>query len=229
MKRPAPEYRAWKRKGTVLENAKKGQLASFGAATLAWNDAEFALYVLVAVLLRLPDEVWLDVIKRINGLVGLLELARLSADKFNLPPEPAATFKHTLDTFGLLKKWRDAAVHSRIAHSKLGLGERIGSQAAIDQVLLTKPALDGLYHRLTFLYEELWDLIGAFSAIRSAPKNQRARLLVRAKSQLAQEALKWFAQAREHQNQRRSLSPMPSFPDERQAPPRKEAHLKSPH
>jgi hypothetical protein len=218
MKRRQPTT-SGKLAGASTEDIKKDfsndQLAGIGAAAMAWNEVEYLLDVMLYSALALPSLHWLDLVTRINGIDGKLELLRQCVAKDRrIAADAAAVMKQSLDDAGLYKTYRDAVIHARMFNAPAGIGQRIERQAKISQVILTKDALEGFYDRLVLLRRELQGILAVFDILRTFRVNRPVPVLIDPRTtQFSPTAQAWMIRVQEHQKQRLSLPPLPEFPD----------------
>ncbi len=216
MKRPQPKAGA-SLNGAINEDVRKDfsaeQLAGIGAVAMAWNEVEYLLDVMLYSALALPPLHWLDVVTRINGIEGKLELLRQCvARNRRIPAEARSIMKQSLDDAALYKTYRNAVIHARIYNFQSGIGQRIERQAKISQVMLMKAALDGFYDRLAMLRQELRGILAIFDILRCSQALHPVPVDLR-KVQFSPEAQAWISQVHTHQSQRQCLPPLPKFPD----------------
>ncbi len=221
MRRPQP---ANSKPGRRVQDIKKAytekQLIEIAAIALTWNQVDAQVDYLLLVALRLPPSLYLDITKRINGMDGKIQILRLRSEQAQiLTKEAKACVKLSLDAVEEYKKYRDAIVHSITFDVDRGIAQRIGSRAEIHQILVTIDALSGLYQRLAILQDELQnvgllyrvaDEIDAsiiYPAERDPFQARRTRDVPVA-----------ISLVQEYQNCRRSLPPLPEFPEELPSP-----------
>lgn len=217
MKRPMPKgARPGRQRPNIKAAYTTEQLAEIGAIALTWNQVELFIDWLLLIVLKMPPALWEPVTKRINGMDGKLALLRLRAEHSEiLTDEARACIKISLDAVGEYKKYRDAIVHSHTFDVDRGIAQETGRQAKTQQVMVTLPALIGVYQRLSLLLDELpsIDLLfrlgdeeGALTIYRGQPDPLKLRR--------ERDVPIGIAQARERQKPRLSLPPLPEFPDE---------------
>jgi len=205
--------------GASTEDIKKDfsneQLAGIGAVAMAWNEVEYLLDIMLYSALALPSAHWLDVVTRINGIEGKLEILRqFIARNRRIAADAAAVMKQSMDDAGLYKTFRDAVVHARVFNAPAGIGQRIERQAKISQVILTREALDGFYDRLVLLRREFQGILAVFDILRAFRVTRSSPALIDPRTtQSLPTAQAWMVQVQAHQSQRLFLPPLPKFPD----------------
>lgn len=200
----------------VLKSMTTQQLAWVGAIAMAYNDAEEALQIAF--------------IQCVGPPVGNMELAtKVSAGALptlvlnimqvlDIDRKILQLAERTLvgDGFTQLKKYRDGVIHARIFDFASGIGST-PNKGKSDSVLLTEPALEGLYRRLAVVAEEikqLWIIVADVRhqeqrALRSDQGRARHEATIRAAT----------AQLAQLQKGRKSLPPLPKFPEAQPMPP----------
>jgi hypothetical protein len=219
MKRPQP---AGARPGRVEHDIKKAltteQLAEIGAISLKFNQIESLVEFILLVILDIAPALWLDVVRRINGMENKIAILRrfYEGNKI-LTDEAKSCLKIALDAVMEYKKYRDLIVHCVPYDVDKGIGQHITTKAEAVQILLTKEALVALYERLCILNEELIyaDLLfrlcsseGAKAIYPRAPDPSRLRR--------ERDVPAVLALVLPHQKRRLSLPPLPGFPSEDQ-------------
>jgi len=220
----------------------KEQLAALGAVTLAWNDVEAMIDVLLCVASGIHHKMWREFTTRINGIDGKFAIMKAAiTDRYGFlnDSEMLMEFFSTLAVAAQYKKYRDTIIHSRIIDAVQGIGEMTFRRDRLEEVLLTADALNGLYDKLFVLRAELMALISFFEIVedlrarlpdgtlisRLATQNFNARLAAMAEGKygaigndppneeaIVQELATAMSRYHSHQRQRKSLPPLPSFP-----------------
>jgi hypothetical protein len=200
--------------GDIKRDLTEKQLAAFGAASLAYNVLEDEIDALLFVVTNVPDWLFKEVSTRIHGLDGKTAIIQKAIENSGLAPDDRKIAIESVATFGELKKIRDAMIHARIINASIGIGlsNRTRGEKAFE-VLLTVPALDTFYEHIVALEKELsslGSLLGGATALKhSAPDDPKRSLYA--------EAVRVHeVQFRENHRHRRSLTPLPKFPDEAQ-------------
>jgi hypothetical protein len=199
--------------GDIKKDLSQEQLAAIGAVAMAYNKAEEEIDHLFGIATKLDDRLLLAVSTRIHGIDGKIAIIKHAATIFGVAPDAIAALNDTLggDGFVKLKGLRDAAVHARLINAAIGVGVRIDKRAQINEVLLSKAALDALYEHLIALANELKSAanILAFTlecSARKADDPERARY--------EQESQHHSAEFQSLRNRRQTLQPIPQFPSE---------------
>jgi hypothetical protein len=216
MRRKAPAGLRGRRAADLRKNLTKEQLEWIGIVAIAWNELEIMIDFAMAAGLGIPAPLWLETSTRINGIDGKLQLIRLSRVIYpELNQEIFDTLKLTVDEIGQCKRYRDGVIHARVFDAPSGIGELIQRRGAAEQVLLTVGALKGLYERLVLLRAEMVPIVlivKGLSGYRQtyplaySADDQERRLV-------EEEVQAHLSQVQEHQKNRRSLPPLPPFPE----------------
>lgn len=197
----------------ILQDVPQAQLAGIGAIALSYNYAENTINRMLFLAIGMPIALYRDVISRINGIDGKIEIVKRGAkERLCLSPDIQEFISVTLGDggFKLLKKYRDAVIHARIVNRVTGVGELMESRGKHSEVLLSKAALMGLYQRLEAIRDELaalYMLMDCKYWIVDDPAEPET-------AQRESEIPKYFALAQENRQKRLSLPPLPEFPDE---------------
>lgn len=209
MKRKWPEFAESHRGRDVRENFSPAQLEAIGAVTIAFNEAEIILDIVLGHSLDINAEMWFEISTRINGIDGKVAIIRKSSEIWGdvLNEEIFDLIENTLSSFLECKTYRDAVIHARAFDTLGGIGELMRRHGKKEQVLLTAEALNGLYDRLIILRQELICIAMLFSNARFAPY-----LAGLDRQQPAPKVQEYAARLQEYQNDRRSLPPLPAFP-----------------
>ena len=137
MKRPATDRKP-KRSGDVRKDLTENQLAWIGSVALSYNEAETIVDLLLDICLSLGN-LSHDVIGRINGIEGKVELAKLAVKQLAAPEEALRLLQETLGEGGflLLKKNRYRIIHARIIDAAAGIAKSPARRGAFEEILLT--------------------------------------------------------------------------------------------
>jgi hypothetical protein len=218
LRRRAPPGLRGKRGADVRKNLTSEQLEWIGSVAIAWNELEFVLDITLAIALGISPPLWFELTTRIHGIDGKLELIRKVRTLFpEIDQTIFALMDMTLDAVVECKKYRDGVVHAHVLDAPAGIGGLVQRRAREEIVLLTVPALKGLYDRLALLRNEIIPahmiLSGLARYLRFNPSPDDAL-----RRRVEAEAQEYVVQLQLHQNQRRSLPPLPQFPRLSQAP-----------
>lgn len=212
MKRKPPQSNVGVRYGTARRNLTKEQLALIGTITLTFNDVEELIDDLTGTAIGAEFDGH-QVVSRINGIDGKIALIKIAVAHFDATESEKSAFAETLGDggFSLLKKYRDAVVHSRVFDATTSIAKVAERRGEKSEVLLSEPALSGLLNRLEIIWHELDELTAVMAARRTLHRGanddwHKARL-----EELLQAA---NAQHQSHRNRRLSLEPLPEFPEE---------------
>jgi len=242
MKRRITKRRSGPRAYDIRKELSKDQLAALGAVTLAWNDVEAMIDVLLCVVSGLHHRMWREFTTRINGIEGKFALIKSAIrDRYGFADNSATVrdFSSTLDAAAQYRKYRDTIIHSRIVDTEQSIGEMTIRRDRLEEVLLTSDALNKLYDKLFVLRNEIMGLISFFEGVENlrvrlpdgtliehlATQNFHARLAAMAEGKygavssdppneqsIAQELVSASSRYNHYQHQRKSLPPLPSFP-----------------
>jgi hypothetical protein len=242
MKRPSSRFRHSKRSGDIRKDLTPEQLAGIGSVTLAYNEAEILIDILLSLSLGLLSYVAHEITSRINGIDGKIALAKIGMNYVNADETTMRLLGETLGDggFSLYKKYRDAVIHARVLDAPQAIAISPAKRGKTDEVLLTAKALDGLYDRLVLVRLELIEACNVairlytehrFKPLRAAAgvpsqyqevTDRLAELADLPKRQYEQEIQEALTRYREHQKRRLSLTPLPEFPPEPANPPASE-------
>ena|ERR1700733_2448918 len=225
MKRPS-KNRPLKRTGDIRKDLTPNQLAWIGSVTLAFNEVETLLDLILSVCFSLGDATH-EVTSRINGIDGKIELAKIGIAQLKANDEFRHLLAETLgeNGFALLKKLRDRIIHARIIDAATAIARSPAQRGKFDEILLTEKSLEAVYERLEFTRLELseadrittWLWLNVFiepieriSAI--SPVNRAVAELRKSESESGIKGA--LSRYQQHQKDRLSLPPLPKFPDE---------------
>ena len=235
MKRP-DRKRPTLRSGDIRKDLSQSQLAGIGSVTIAYNEVETLIDILLALSLKLHPSLPAALTSCINGVDGKVELLKVAYKALGANSSVMDALGECLGEggFSLLKKYRDGVIHARVLDASIGIGRTIAKRGKFDEILLTTEALDGIYVRLVSIREELMVFAMITSALLSHaavvysgkllksdyPKIDRS--VDKHKTDTEQDIQALLSRYRGHQKNRLSLPPLPEFPDKSPAPPSKE-------
>jgi hypothetical protein len=224
------------RTGDIRKDYSEKQLAKIGAVALAYNEAEIQIDALIHLAFNLTGPDALELLSRINGVDGKIEIAKSALSELGATPEIQTLVSNSLgkNGFQLLKQYRDAVIHARDLDTVSGIATTAVKRGVLYEVLLSDAALNGLYDRLVIIKDELVEAtIIATRLVTIKSMNRLKRQLTdllshthelpdrtKAKSEQAIQAV--LSRYREHQTRRLSLPPLPEFPTESEL---RQAHL----
>jgi hypothetical protein len=241
MRRSRTIFRHSRRSGDIRKDLTAEQLAGIGGVTLAYNEAEVLIDILMSLSLGLLTHSAHEVTSRINGIDGKIELAKIGMRELGADQKTTDLLGGSLGDGGFksYKKYRDAVIHARVLDAPAGIALSPSNRGKIDEVLLTVEALNGLYDRLVLVRQELIEAcnisIRLFTERRMGPIRksateaaadplQRALAIVDLpKRQYEQEIQDCLSRFQEHQKNRLSLPRLPEFPVEPPIPQATEA------
>jgi hypothetical protein len=217
MKRPQP---AGAKPGRAEHDIKKAltteQLAEIGAILLKFNQIESLIEFVLLVILDLPPRLWMEVVRRINGMDAKLSILRHYYETNKILTDDAKQcLKIALDGVADYKKYRDLIIHCVPYDVEKGIGQHITTKAEAVQILLSKDALSALYERLCILNDELIhaDLLfrlGSEEGARAIYPHERDPSRIRRERDVPAV----LSLVLQHQTRRLSLPPLPEFPSE---------------
>jgi hypothetical protein len=199
----------------ILLDVPQDQLAAIGAVSLSYNYAENTINRMLYLAIGMPIALFRDVVSRINGIDGKIEIVKAGAkERLNLSDEAQDFMSISLgnEGFKLLKKYRDAVIHARIVNRLTSIGELVESRGKHSEVLLSREALRGLYERLELMRRELASLYMVMDThhwlnhLRNPDDPDSA--------QYEAKIPKFLALAHEYRQKRLSLPSLPEFPNE---------------
>jgi hypothetical protein len=196
----------------IKANLTEKQLAAFGAAALAYNIIEDQIDALLSIATRIPDWLFAEVSSRIHGLGGKIAIIQAAIEHSPLKAIDAKALKEAVATFGDFKTIRDTMIHARIINATLGRGAKQRGKS-LWEVLLSVEALNTFYDHIVALNKEL---SSGGTLLNSAITLQQTASTDPNRSQLEEALRVHEAQFRENRTHRRSLKPLPKFPDEDQ-------------
>jgi hypothetical protein len=199
----------------IRKDIPQEQLAALGAVSLSYNYAENTLNRMLYWAIGMPMAMHRDIVTRINGVDGKIAIIKSGAVVLGMSEPMRVFIAESLGDgcFGLLKKYRDAAIHARIINRVIGIGELSESRGRHSEVVLSTAALEGLYSHLEALRRELGAILMMFleagTMVELADDHPD-------REQHEARARDCFALAREYRTRRLSLPPIPRFPNEAQ-------------
>jgi hypothetical protein len=206
-------------------------LSRIGAVSLAYNEAEGLIDGLLIRATGL-DLGYLDIISRINGIEGKIEIIKAVFRELGAPNDVQEAVAVTLgmDGFLLYKQYRDAVTHARGLDLITKVASTVVKRGKRYEVLLTETALDALYKRLVMIRKEIFDLVviaGELSTRHDANRFRKyaeqaeitidlhhAHFSPQRTANIELNIRAGLAQYQQHLTLRRSLSPLPEFPTE---------------
>lgn len=196
----------------VLESFTTNQLAWIGAIAMMYNDTETELNELFGVIVDFPGQAH-ELSSRINGTDGLCELIKLGVAALGFDDDFKKEVELTIgsDGFSQLKSWRDAVMHAKLFDMSTAVGIASARRGKLNYVLLTEDALEGLYHRLFSVADEINEIrevVSNYKILKSDCSSDDQH-----REQLERAIRDGRARVRSHRSHRRSLPPMPTLPD----------------
>lgn len=196
--------------GTLFDSMSERQLALVGACALTFNELQEAQHWTFGGCINFPGPFSM-VSSRINGSDGIVALISYTARAISLREDVEKLVINTLENgFGEVKSLRDAVIHARLIDMRTSIGLSRGRQAKEDIVLLSEDALQGLYHRLLYLKEELINCGFIIDNHQRISKGGSEKDI----AQLEESIQGAIARLRLYQSQRLSLPPLPPVPDQ---------------
>jgi hypothetical protein len=208
---PSKDYHA--KADDVRTDFSADQLAAIGALAMNYNELESELFALFNLSTGMDAKLQLEVFTRVNGTEGIIEIIKAGAAIVGLSNEDRTELADALGEggFKLIKRYRDAVIHSRIYNAPLGVGIRADKRASLVEVLLTKDALEILSEYAVALRSQLREAALIFAAARELKKLGPDDPEREPHDALAKHL---SAQFLAHRHMRQSLRPLPEFPSE---------------
>jgi hypothetical protein len=196
------------------------QLKALGAIAIMWTRIERRIDFAMCTALSVPRQLWVDLFSRINGFDGKVELIKKGAEHhIRMPPDARTIIAHSLGAISEHKRYRDGVIHAWVTNPSADIADTIQRKGEIHETFMSLDALDGLYERLSILFDEAADIIGILNYYLEVG---------RGREEIAQVHEACMSQALEHQKHRLALKPLPAFPLEPPVPPQTEAPLSPP-
>lgn len=194
-------------------------LALFGAVGIAWNDLEGALDTALGAATGLPEPMWSEVTSRINGFDGKCALLKRCCKIIRgMTDEHLRLVEDTLGAAQTHKRFRDGVVHAKILDPSAPTAPTFERRGNVGEVLVTEEALKNLYERIEWVRAEIECVLKLFTALddyeAADTEDEKQSAELRAKS--------WIPRLQKYQHQRKSLPPLPKFPQEPEAQPKTE-------
>lgn len=199
----------------IRQQLEAEQLQNFAASCLTWNRIENSINVALCFCLGLPPKLRLDVASRINGLDDKMDIIYASLKKYlSIEDSSYQVITSTIGAAKEYKRYRDGIIHAYIVDPKEPAAMTTQRQGKMDEVLITKDALDALYKHLVAIYTEMRVVVQIIQLIEPRVRSYKPG------DQKGNEAAirGGIALILEHQKHRRSLPPLPQFPEEEQGP-----------
>lgn len=202
------------------EDLSQEQLILIGSITIAYNYLEYLFRGLMNVTVPIRPNLYSAVATRINGFDGILEIIkRAIALDDRIDDTARAEMFDTLATAQRCKSLRDVLIHAMV-HPPSGYGWRVGRRGKLEEVLLSETALGGLLSLITHTSQEMVCLILLCANFKDLEPTRFTAEEIR---QLERPFPERFARYRQCQTSRKSLPPLPTFPDESPAPKERES------
>jgi hypothetical protein len=196
------------------------QLEALGAIAIMWTRIERRIDFAMCTALSVPYRLWVDVSSRINGFDGKVELIKRGAEHhIRVPPDARTIIADSLGAISEHKRYRDGVIHAWVTNPNAHTADTIQRKGEVDETFMSAEALDSLYERLSVLSDEAGDIISILNYYFA---------VAHGREEIAQALQACTAQALEHQKRRRSLPPLPAFPEEPPIPQAMEAPLSPP-
>lgn len=223
MKRKIPPGRKFSvlPKRDIMRDINPDVLAGIGAVSLAWNNFEAGINIALSAALQIEFKNWIHVYSRINGFDGKVAIIKAALSGRKLAND--ATQLLIADTLGRaeeLKRYRDGVIHANILDPTSPVAPTHDQRGSEYETLITSDALFSLYIHLLAITAELDSICGIIveSDGGGAMKGDGRKRRPSAKRTQA-----YVARLREHQKRRKSLEPLPKFPQLDQDRPSSEA------
>jgi hypothetical protein len=196
----------------IKRDIPRKQLAGIGALALAYNELEAVVDKLFFISTDLSKNLQLEVLTRINGVDGTIEIIKEAA-KLYLSEEE---HKHLAEALGdggfkLLKSYRDSVIHVRHLNYSSSVGVRVDRRARVFDVLVSQNALDAAFELLEALRMELFWCYLLISSVKSMNSREPGDPKIK---QLEPATENFRLLFKEGRRERLSLQPLPEFPSE---------------
>jgi hypothetical protein len=109
------------------------QLSEVGAIALIWNQIEATIEFLLFIVVDPPSgaagfPVWLEILKRLNSLDGMIDILRLQSDENEILDDVAKkVIKTALDAVLEYRTYRNGIVHSSVFDHEKGIAQYVDS------------------------------------------------------------------------------------------------------
>jgi hypothetical protein len=203
-----PSYR----KVDIKKEIAVSQLAALGAMALAFNETEAALDRLFYAATELTSPLQLEVSTRIGGLDGKIPITIKGAAQF-LSKDDVRQLEELLGdgSFGLLKDYRDGAIHARHVNANTGIGVKVDRKARVYDYLIVETALNAAYDQLVAITNELDEAVSLLQwckSLKSLASDDPKR------AQVEEETGACRSRFQQCRTERLNLPPLPKFPSE---------------
>jgi len=231
MKRQKQPLRSGPLVADIRKDIPERVLASIGALALAYNEAESCIDGLVSFAARL-QAVSLDIISRINGVEGKVEIIKAAFRALGASDEVQRLIAISLgqEGFLLFKQYRDAVIHARRFNLIANVADTLTKRGQQYEVLITEGALNGLYERIVLLTNELVEMRGLAISLATVRNDEeflkyaidceikldrnQVRFSDQRKANIEQDIQAAFARLQDRLKRRQSLPLLPKFPSE---------------
>ena len=215
MKRSSQIHKSGIRSGDLEKDLTPEQFGLIGRIAIAYNETELLVQQIYGACFGASIDVSEQFISRTNGLESTVVLAKTAIREFRQHPELHDEFSQSLDFFMEVKGYRDSVVHARMFHVPFGIGKGNVNKGKRNEILLTEQALQGLYDRLLCLRNELlWLLLVVIWLHQIHMTYRYAPLQLDQRREHIEPMIQaYLPRYREFRDRRRSLPPLPTFPD----------------
>jgi hypothetical protein len=210
LRRKAKSPRIGRTTGDIKRDLSKDQLAGIGAVAMAWNSAESFVDLLLTIALGLDTSLASDLTDRVGAFDAKSVLINQASVKRLRLDHELFDLTETLGVAKECKTNRDGVIHAQLYNADKGLGILYKREGQYD-VLLSQEALDSLYARLIAIRDELRIIVFILTTLNEALREDASADLERLQCEPAVQG--YVSQLREHQKARRSLPPLPKFPE----------------
>ena len=139
----------------VITDVDPERLRLIGAIALDWNFLEDTVDECLHVSVHWPYELRVEIASRINGLEGKFEILKAAVDVYRiLEPAEKVLIKDTIGAISVLKTFRDAVIHMRLADPKSDIGLTHPKKGGAYEILTSIPALRSLHTHIETVAEE---------------------------------------------------------------------------
>lgn len=193
------------------------RLRLIAAVSLQWNWIEQAFDAFLAVVLKTPSDLWIEVSSRINGFDGKIAIIKAAISSLTGRPRAESFLQpiwRTVSATENYKSIRDHIIHMRLASPDEEVSESYQRRGSAKEVYAAVEPLRAFYAVLRAHWDEV-DALGQI-CIQFAKLNSTEDLSQR--QPLIEELKLSLIRLLESQQKRESLPPLPEVPEP--APPR---------
>ena len=197
------------------------QLAEIGAISIKWTQIISQIDFMGSFILFTKTPFWLRLaVERITSTSSKLEMLRECLERAEfLDEQSKKLIKDTFDHFRTYRTYRNAIIHHSIYDHEKGIGTFITEQNEAFQIMVSLKALTNLYALMCAIQSELHivDLLFRIETDAQRPVNvdkHTRKMTPYPPTQLREQVIPELrGELARLQKQRKSLPPLPAFPD----------------